>query len=199
VIGSDQGIAQRHVDPLPPLGDIGCAASPRSSRPGAVQVSRRPTMTSSSTGCLSASAFARRCAARSGEVRRSSSSASPSGPAACSALYWPFWMVIPTHSRPSAVGIPTVRQPGPSSRRTVLRSGQKSGKGTKKVEDIEVLRRRQLREGPALTDRRITAVGADDQIRRELTRPLRAVGPHPDHAIPRKNHVPDRRPQAELE
>ena len=62
-----------------------------------------------------------------------------------------------------------------------------------------MLRRRQLGESPPLADRRITAIGADDQVRRELTRPVRAVGPHPDHAVPRPDQVPDRRSHVELE
>ena len=99
-------------------------------------------------------------------------------------------MVIPTHSRPSAVGIPPVRQPGPSSSRTVVRSGQKSGKGTMKFRTSKC-----CGDGssvkPPLADRRITAVGADDQVRRELARPVRAVGLHPDHAVPRPDQVPE--------
>ena len=33
----------------------------------------------------------------------------------------------------------------------------------------------------------------------ELARPVRAVGLHPDHAVPRPDQVPDRRPHVELE
>ena len=62
-----------------------------------------------------------------------------------------------------------------------------------------MLRRRQLSEGAPFAERRIPAVGADDEVGREIARPVRTVGPYSNDAVPRSNQVPDRRPHVEVE
>ena len=133
MIGGDQGIPQSHVDPLPPVGRHRVRRVPQEQQTGG-----RPGLQAADDDIQQHRVLERfgvRPQVR-GQVGRGAvqqllgEPVRPGG--AAGALYCPFWMVIPTHSRPSAVGIPPVRQPGPSSSRTVVRSGQKSGKGTRK-------------------------------------------------------------------
>src|SRR5262249_56756269 len=65
--------------------------------------------------------------------------------------------------------------------------------------DVEVLRRRQLSEGPPLADRRITAVRTDHEIRREVVRSLWAVGPHPYDTVLCPDQVTNRGTHVEVE
>src|SRR5262249_20855776 len=58
------------------------------------------------------------------------------------------------------------------------------GERDQEVQDVEVLRRRQLRKTPPLAHGRITAVGTRTEIRREIVRPFRAVRPHSNDTIP---------------
>ena len=132
-------------------------------------------------------------------MRCNNSSVNPSGPAAWSGFVLP---LLDGHPYPQpAVGrrYPAREAAGAQFQPHGRAVGPEVGKGNHEVQDVEVLRRRQLGESPPLADRRITAIGADDQVRRELTRPVRAIGPHPDHAVPRPDQVPDRRSHVELE
>ena len=107
---------------------------------------------------------------------------------------------MPTHSRPSAVGMPPVMQPAPSSRRTVVRSGQKAGKGTMKFRTSKCCGDGGSVKPARLADGRETAVGADDEIRQRS----REGRPLPSACTP-TTRSPDRirsrtaRPHVELE
>jgi len=77
--------------------------------------------------------------------------------------------------------------------------GPEVGEGDYEVQDVEVLRRPQFRKGPLLADSRITTVGTDNEVRRELVRPVRAVRPHPSDTVLRPDQVPNRGTHVELE
>src|SRR5262249_56133284 len=70
--------------------------------------------------------------------------------------------------------------------------GPEVGEGDEEVQDVEVLRRRQLRKGSPLADGRITAVSTDNEIGREVVRSLWPVGPHPDDTALCPDQVPNR-------
>jgi hypothetical protein len=76
--------------------------------------------------------------------------------------------------------------------------GPEVGERDQEVQDVEVLRRRQLGERPPLTDGRITPVGANNKIGQVFPRPVRTVGQHPGHPVPGPDQVPDRRPHVQF-
>src|SRR5262249_36909121 len=61
------------------------------------------------------------------------------------------------------------------------------------------LRRWQLLKGPLLADGRITAVGADHEVRREVARPVRAVGTYSSDPVLRPDQIADCGTHGELE
>src|SRR5262249_5440394 len=152
-----------------------------------------------SIGCLSDSAFARRCVARSSEVRCNNSSMNASGPAARKVLVLP---LLDGHSYPELAvgrGYPTREAARPQFQPYSRVVGPEVRKGDEEVQDVEVLRRRKLRKGPPLADGRITAIGADNEVRWEVMRPIRAVGSHPDDTVLCPDQVPNRSTHVEPE
>src|SRR5262249_48936324 len=77
--------------------------------------------------------------------------------------------------------------------------GPEVGEGDQEVQDVEVLRRRKLRKSPPLADGRVTTVGADNEVRWEIVRPVWVVGPHPDDPVLCPDQVPNRGTHVELE
>src|SRR5262249_42889644 len=57
------------------------------------------------------------------------------------------------------------------------------GEADQEAQDVEVRRVRRLGKCPPLADGRITDVGTDNEVGREVVRSVRAVGPHPNDTL----------------
>ncbi len=199
VIGGDQGIPQGHVDPLPPVGRHRVRRVPQEQQAGA-----RPGLQAADHDIQQRRVLERLGVGPQvrGQVGRGAVQQLLAEPFRPGGLQRLVLALLDGHADPQpAVGR---RYPAREAARTQFEAhgravGPEVGEGHHEVQDVEVLRRRQLGESPPLADRRITAIGADDQVRRELPRPVRAIGLHPHHAVPRPDQVPERCPQVELE